>query len=219
MPTTFRLICLALLAVPAYWTADKLLQIHATSIAKDRVRAQVQDETYLSELFDIPTPFHYADYVTLEGKSLKDNAIAGQLKFMHEARTKPFRIHFKYTDGVEKVHWYEYPTDGCTVVYCAYNPGLLHPIPSPLENDVTSLFREKWVEIDVLIYAISTKVSISQYKNGKVEYVSAYIANEGRNPIDRAIRKFTAALAPEFWQIKWDYSFNAVSGIITEKDY
>ena len=81
MASAFRLICYALLAVPTYWTADKLLQIYATSIAKDRVLSQVQDEKYLSELFSIPLPFQYADYVTLEGKSLKENSIAGQLVF------------------------------------------------------------------------------------------------------------------------------------------
>ena len=66
---------------------------------------------------------------------------------------------------------------------------------------------------------MSFNISLGAYENGKIESISAHIANKGRNPIDRAVRRFTAALAPDFWQIKWLYTFNAVNGIESEKDY
>ena len=219
MASAFRLIFYALLAVPTYWTADKLLQIYATSIAKDRVLAQVQDEKYLSQLFAIPLPFQYANYEIIEGKSLKVNGIARQLAAMKERQTKPFKLYFKYTDGVERKHWYEYPTEGCTVVYCTYNPALLQPIPPLAEKDVAYVVRDKRIHTEVLLYSISVQISLVIIMNGKIGSIEAHIANKGRNPIDRTVRQLSAALAPDFWQIKWSYSFNPVNGIILEKDY
>ena len=151
MRTAFRLIGLAVLAVPIYWTADKLLQIYATSIAKQQVLAQVQNEEYLAELFSLPLPLQYANYVVLEGKSLKDNPISGQLYLMKERQPKPFRVLFLYTDGVERKHWFEYPTEGCTVVYCKYDSTLLMAIQTPSKMDVTYVFREKSIEKKVLM--------------------------------------------------------------------
>ena len=138
---------------------------------------------------------------------------------MRDKQTKPFKLYFEYTDGVARKHWYEYPTEGCTVVYCTYDPALLKPIPIPSERDVTYSIRKRRLKTGVLLYTISVDISLGLYANGKIVSIGAVVANKSRNPIDRTIRELTASSGPEFWHTKWQYSFVAVNGITTEMDY
>jgi hypothetical protein len=219
------LICTALLAVPAFWTGDKLLQIHATSIAKERVLARVQDEEYLSQLFSIPTPFQYADYYVFEANYLTRkeshtrNELTRFLKFTTAIPTKRFRIYLKYTDRLAKIQWFEFPLDGCKDGYCNYDPALLNPTAALDEIDVSAIIHEKNISERILFYDFIETVTLSMYTNGKTISISASISNTGLNPIDDTIRQLEASSGPDYWNTRWTYSESKVSGDIAIEEY
>jgi hypothetical protein len=118
-------IFMTLFALPIYWSLDKILQLYATSIAKERVLARVEDDGYLSNLFGIRLPFNYADYMITRGKSLTDNHLADYLNSNAKVPSKKLSLYFEFTDGVDKKHWFEYPADTCGERYCPYESGKL----------------------------------------------------------------------------------------------
>lgn len=219
MKRTTLLIFGALLFVPTFWTVDKLLQIYATSIAKERMLARVQDEAYLSQLFSIPTPFQYADYYVFEGNSLTRNELTSFLKFTTAIPTKRFRTYLKYTDRLAKTHWFEIPLDECKDAYCNYDPALLNPTSALDEIDVSGIIHKKNISERILFYDFIETVTLSKYKNGKIVSISASISNTGLNPIDDTIRQLEATSGPDYWKIRWTYSEDKVSGDIAIEEY
>ncbi len=205
-------IFMTLFALPIYWSADKTLQLYATSIAKDRVLARVEDESYLSALFGIPLPFKHADYMLFRGKSLTDNILAEYLNSNPEVPSKKFRIYFEFTDGVGKKHWFEYSADTCGVRYCPFEIKKFSEIPVSSLNWSEGVVREKVVSEWILGYEIHERFMISIYADETITNLYVDVRNKGRNPIDRTLRQLMASQGPDYWHGHWRFSRNYTTG-------
>jgi hypothetical protein len=207
-------VCGAVLAIPTYWVADKLIQTYATSIAKDRILTRVQDEEYLANIFHLQRPFLYANFLVFYGTSLEENELAIYINTTTRLPKKRFHIYFEYTNGVGEKLYYEYMSERCGERYCHYDKDSLIPSdinPAQVKAGASEVKKLDIVEV-ILGYAVLENYSMSVEENGTISHLSVYVANQGLNPLDRLMRRLSASHPPYYWWGRWRYEMDYVIG-------
>lgn len=193
-----------ILALPFYWTADKMLQKLAVSIASERVVEKASDQEFWVRKFNLKTPLVKQEEVYFDEDSRLDwnfvtrqiSGALGGVPFEHEVV-----LILRAKNG--KRTWLKYHLDLCGEVYCPFSKDKFIPTREYSKEEM----REEWVskleEIHVLAYDLIVVYEVGLTGLGKVRGTNLEILDSARNPVDRFLRDLSSDGPPDFWQTGW----------------
>ncbi len=192
-----------LLALPIYWTADKLLQKLAVSIASEQVLAEAREQAFWVSMFNLKTPLMKQVVSFEEATSLDSNAVAwtisgdlGGTPFDHEVV-----LVLRAKSG--KRTWLKYHLDLCGEEYCPFDKNKFLPTEEHSEEEMRVESIGSNVDINVLGFDLIVTYEVGITGTGKVRWSEIRILDSSRNPVDGFFRDLTGDGPPQFWQTAW----------------
>lgn len=189
-------------AVPFWWATDKMLQLSAARRLETTAFANLRDEGFLAETFDLDEPLRYSRTEFARGTSLTDNDFARQLRDVGRPAKRPFDMFLILsTPGSENVtveEVYRYQIEICDGWVCPYDPDKAIPAPEAQVQDIIGGCVRKEVPEGGHAFGVSTVYSLCVDGLNSVASTAAFIWTEARNPFDRLWRALGGAQAPEY---------------------
>ena len=116
-----------ILALPFYWTADKMLQKLAVSIASERVLKEAKDQDFWVRKFNLKAPLEKQEVAFEEGASLDTNSIASWIRGDFDWTPFDHEVIFILRAKNGKRTWLKYHMDLCGKKYCLFDKNKFLP--------------------------------------------------------------------------------------------
>lgn len=191
------------IALPAFCVVQILLQYLAAQVLLSDLSRKIQDPAFVQEVFDLPSPPSSANYVVLDGKTLKDN----ELERWVDAYGSPVRSNVpiraylrveKTVGGRQKAVWYQTTLKLCGEFICPYEAQDLVEIAEPTDVELRNNRLERYLYVRKLGFRFRVGYVLYMYEDGAVSSVSAYVTSFALNPLDRFLRPAIGAVAPDY---------------------
>lgn len=208
---------LIVLALPIYWTVDKVGQKLAVSIASKRVLQVASDQAFWVRKFNLKTPLERQVVYFDDGARLDSNAIVweingdlGGVPFDHE-------VVFTLRAKNGKLTWLKYHMDMCGDAYCPFDGSKFLPTREYSKEEMQSEWFTKKEKLRALIYDLIVVYEVGISGSGEVRGSSLYILDSARNPVDRFFRDIASDGPPDFWLPAWQPSEDILLKSISER--
>ena len=215
---------LLIFPIPLYWTADKILQIYATSVIEGQVLKNIHSPSFLSGIFNLSTPLVFSKEIYFSGATFgaasKSNNrlrdfINGQGIFeinKINPPTREFVAYLSFVDGLGKVDWYFYDVKLCGREMCKYEEEKLLKVSNVTYLKDSSAELRQVVKGEHLGYRIDTVYYLYVMDGNQLSGLTVSILNEGLNPLDNMFRQLLSSTAPNYWYEQWNYQEDFVTG-------
>ena len=227
------LVIFALLALPAWWSGDKMLQAIVTISISKQVLANVRDEAFMAELFGLEQPLQYADATNFDGPSVQENSLVDYITVWRELPPKErprkdFKayVEVRQSDDAPEAdsQWYLYPVRLCDRVVpslevernvCPYDVSLMQPVDGITREQFESQDLDREFIETVSGYRHQIYYNLDLSFDGKVQRTYAHVSDSWRNPFDQGVRQIFQRKDPDLWTVQWSNSHSHVTGEIS----